>query len=88
MPIAGHARLIEGQGLGVKGQGSNSDASRLTPHAELLVIDGLVGSVSGDRIIKDSIQGKPEDAEKLGLKLAEELISKGAGKILAEVYSK
>ena len=88
VPIAGHARLIEGQGSGGKGQGANSDASRLTPHAELLVIDGLVGSVSGDRIIKGSIKGQPEDAEKLGLKLAEELISKGAGKILAEVYSK
>ncbi|MBI5195227.1 MAG: hydroxymethylbilane synthase [Nitrospirae bacterium] len=80
VPIAAHARLVESQG-------SKSDASRITHH-ELLFMEGLVGSVSGDRIIKDSIQGKPEDAEKLGLKLAEELISKGAGKILAEVYSR
>ena len=49
-------------------------------------MDGLVGSVSGDRIIRGSIEGKPEEAEELGIKLAEELLSQGADKILAEVY--
>jgi hydroxymethylbilane synthase len=55
---------------------------------ELLVIDGLVGSVSGDRIIKSHLEGKPEDAESLGTKLGEDLLAKGAAEILAEVYGK
>ena len=47
-----------------------------------------MGSISGDRIIKDSIEGNPDKAEQLGIKLAEMLISEGAGKILAEVYNR
>jgi len=53
-----------------------------------LSMNGLVGSVSGDRIIKSHIEGKAKDAESLGLKLAEDLLSKGAKKILDEVYGK
>lgn len=54
----------------------------------LLVMDGLVGSVSGDRIIKGHITGNPQDAEALGIKLAEDLLSRGAKEILDEVYGK
>lgn len=53
-----------------------------------IIMDGLVGSVTGDKIIKNTIAGKPEDAEKLGLELAEILLSNGADKILTEVYGK
>jgi hydroxymethylbilane synthase len=53
-----------------------------------IVMDGLVGSVSGDRIIKAHIEGNPDEAETLGLKLAETLLSKGAKAILDEVYGK
>jgi hydroxymethylbilane synthase len=51
-----------------------------------LVMDSLVGSISGDRIIRDHAEGRPEDAEVIGTMLAESLLSKGADKILAEVY--
>jgi hydroxymethylbilane synthase len=54
----------------------------------LLVMDGLVGSVSGDRIIKGRIEGTPNDAESLGIKLAEDLLSRGAKEILDEVYGR
>ena len=47
---------------------------------------GLVGSVDGKRIIKDTIEGEPEKAEKLGVTLAEILLSRGADVILREVY--
>jgi hydroxymethylbilane synthase len=47
---------------------------------------GLVGSVDGKRIIKDTIEGEAEKAEKLGVTLAEKLLSKGADVILREVY--
>lgn len=53
-----------------------------------IVMDGLVGSVSGDRIIKDHMEGAPADAEKLGTELAGRLLAKGADKILAEVYGR
>ena len=53
-----------------------------------LIMDGLVGSVSGDRIIKEHLEGKVEDAETIGITLGEKLLSKGADKILAEVYGR
>ncbi|MBI5846955.1 MAG: hydroxymethylbilane synthase [Nitrospirae bacterium] len=53
-----------------------------------LFMDGLVGSVTGDRIIKEHLEGKIEDAETIGITLGEKLLSKGADKILAEVYGR
>jgi hydroxymethylbilane synthase len=66
VPIAAHARLVNGT----------------------IVIDGLVGSVSGDRIIRAHAEGNADNAEKLGVTLAEDLLSKGADKILSEVYGR
>lgn len=53
-----------------------------------LLLDGLVGSPSGDKVLRDKVEGSPEQAESLGVKLAEKLIRQGAGDILAEVYGK
>jgi hydroxymethylbilane synthase len=53
-----------------------------------LVMDGLVGSVSGDRIIRAHAEGSAEDPETLGTGLAEDLLGKGAAEILREVYDK
>ncbi|GBD97500.1 MAG TPA: hydroxymethylbilane synthase [Nitrospirae bacterium] len=62
----------------------------IAAYAELkdgdIVIKGLVGSLKGETLIKNVMQGKPEDAESLGKSLAEKLLSRGADKILAEVY--
>lgn len=52
----------------------------------VLNLVGLVGSVDGKRIIKESIAGAPDKAEKLGVTLAEKLLSRGADVILREVY--
>ncbi len=64
----------------------------IAAHARLIerkmVMDGLVGSVSGDRIIRSQVEGRPEDAKALGTKLAEDLLTKGADKILSEVYGR
>ena len=51
-----------------------------------LKLSGLVGSVDGKRIVRDTIEGEPEKAEKLGVTLAEKLLSRGADAILREVY--
>ncbi|MDH4100344.1 MAG: hydroxymethylbilane synthase [Nitrospirota bacterium] len=55
---------------------------------QILTLRGLVGSVSGDRIIKQEIKGTPAEAEKLGVTLAENLLAEGADRILEEVYGK
>jgi hydroxymethylbilane synthase len=64
----------------------------IAAHARLaggrILMHGLVGSVSGERIIKSSIEGDPLDAEILGLALAGDVLSKGAKEILDEVYKK
>ncbi|HCC69462.1 MAG TPA: hydroxymethylbilane synthase, partial [Nitrospiraceae bacterium] len=79
VPIAAYARIVMGQ---------ESNNSKLqTPNSEL-IIDGLVGSVSGDRIVRGHIEGRQADAESLGINLAEDLLSRGAREILAEVYGK
>lgn len=64
----------------------------IAAHARLsegrVVMDGLVGSVTGDRIVRGHIQGSREDAESLGISLAEDILSRGAKEILDEVYGR
>ncbi len=54
----------------------------------ILHVEGLVGSTDGKRLIRHRVEGPIEDAESLGVKLAEILLSKGAKEILDEVYQK
>jgi hydroxymethylbilane synthase len=53
-----------------------------------LRLRGLVGSVSGDRIIKNELEAPVKEGAKAGVELARKLLSKGADKILAEVYGR
>lgn len=52
----------------------------------VLWLRGLVGSIDGKQIIRKEIQGNSEDAEKIGLSLAKQLLDCGADKILEDVY--
>ena len=52
----------------------------------LIVLRGLVGQVDGKKIIRGDIAGPAENAEELGIVLAEDLLSRGADKILNELY--
>ena len=52
----------------------------------LVLLRGLVGQVDGKQIIRGEIAGPPENAEELGMVLAEDLLSRGADKILKELY--
>ncbi|MBX7152274.1 hydroxymethylbilane synthase [bacterium] len=47
-----------------------------------LALDAVVGSLDGKMIIRSSITGNVDDVETLGIMLANELISRGADKIL------
>lgn len=53
---------------------------------EQLFLRGLVGSVDGKEIIRKEITGHQNDAQQLGITLAEQLLACGAEEILAEVY--
>lgn len=48
-------------------------------------LDAVIGSLDGKRIVRDFIRGKPEDSERLGIELAELLLSNGGKEILAEI---
>jgi hydroxymethylbilane synthase len=47
---------------------------------------GLVGAVDGSEILHAQSSGPVEQAEQIGIALAEQLLAQGADKILAEVY--
>ena len=53
-----------------------------------LHLAGLVASTDGAQIIKESLDGDEGAAETVGVELAERLLDRGAGEILAEVYGK
>ncbi len=55
-------------------------------HGDQLHLRGLVGRPDGSEIIEGEISGDRDAAEQLGIELAEFLLQRGAGKILAEVY--
>ena len=49
---------------------------------------GLVGRPDGTEMLFDEIRGPASAAEDLGLALADSLLSRGADKILADVYGR
>jgi len=53
---------------------------------EDLYLRGLVGAVDGTEILRAESRSNRQDAEALGISVAEDLLSQGADKILAEVY--
>ena len=53
----------------------------------VMVLRALVGRPDGTELVQGVISGKPEDAEELGQVLADDLMSRGAKQILADVYS-
>ncbi|NLT52352.1 MAG: hydroxymethylbilane synthase [Ignavibacteria bacterium] len=52
-----------------------------------LFMEGLVGSIEGDKIFRSKMRGSKKEAEKLGKNLAEELLNAGAKEILSEIYN-
>src|SRR4030042_1273328 len=81
VPIAAHARLEQRAKSIEKRAPSNL-------HSALLIMDGLVGSITGERLIKGHIEGLPVHVEHLGIKLAEDILSRGAREKLEEVSNR
>ena len=54
---------------------------------DTLKMRGLVGEIDGSRILESAISGSRNDAEKLGIELANDLLAQGAKEILDKLYS-
>jgi hydroxymethylbilane synthase len=63
-------------------------AAYARPAGRILHVEGLVGSIDGKRLIRHHVEGPVENAESLGIELAEILLGKGAKEILDEVYQR
>lgn len=64
------------------------------PIASFAILDGdtlhlqaLVGEPDGSKLVQSDISGHRDDAEQLGIKLADELLSLGAKEILEKLYN-
>ncbi|HEX3100689.1 MAG TPA: hydroxymethylbilane synthase [Pyrinomonadaceae bacterium] len=55
-----------------------------TIDGENLKLEGMVGSLDGALVYRESLEGTPLEGDELGIRLAEILIEKGAAKLLAE----
>ena len=53
---------------------------------EQIHLRGLVGAIDGSEILTSDVRGSINDAAELGNQLAEQLLAKGADKILRQVY--
>lgn len=53
---------------------------------DTLTLTGLVASVDGKRLVKDSVTGSAKSAEHLGIHLAHTLRQQGATEILSEIF--
>ena len=59
-----------------------------TLNGDAIHLRGLVGEPDGSKIISGEVSGPASDAEALGIKLADDLLSRGAATILNKLYGK
>ncbi len=55
--------------------------------ADQLTLTGMVASLDGQRLIKDTVTGSATDAEQLGIQLADQLKQQGAQEILDQIFA-
>jgi hydroxymethylbilane synthase len=51
--------------------------------AGVLKLEGLVGSIDGARLLRESIEGPASDATSMGAELGQRMLKKGAGSLLS-----
>lgn len=61
-------------------------AAHATVKGDTLIMDGLIASVDGQRLVRNTIQGPASEAQSLGSRLAEKLLAQGGNRILNEIY--
>ena len=63
-------------------------AGHATLEGGMLSLRGCVASPDGRRLVAGAASGPGDQAEKLGIKLAEDLLARGAGEVLKDVQNK
>jgi len=63
-------------------------AAKGSLHNDRLVLDGLIGDLTGARIYREQVTGHPDEAVALGQHLAETLLKRGGAQILSEIYGR
>ena len=58
-----------------------------TIDGDTLTVVGMVASLDGKQLLRDTVSGNKQDAEALGTELAGKLREQGAGEILAEIFA-
>ncbi|MBD1850735.1 hydroxymethylbilane synthase [Leptolyngbya sp. FACHB-711] len=58
-----------------------------TLNGDSLTLTGMVASVDGQRLIKDTVTGAATDAEAIGIQLAHQLRDQGATEILQQIFA-
>ncbi|MBE9011592.1 hydroxymethylbilane synthase, partial [Pseudanabaenaceae cyanobacterium LEGE 13415] len=58
-----------------------------TIEGDTLTLTGIVASLDGNKLVKDSVSGLATDAEKLGTELAKRAKEQGAQEILNEIFA-
>jgi hydroxymethylbilane synthase len=66
-------------GVNSRFEGDGDDAA--------LILTGMVASLDGVRLIRDTCQGPQNDPEAIGIALAHKLRAQGAGEILEEIFA-
>jgi len=61
-------------------------AAHATLNGSDATLEGLVASVDGKEIIRDTVRGTVADPESMGIELAERLLARGGDKILQAIY--
>jgi hydroxymethylbilane synthase len=54
---------------------------------ETLTLTGIVASVDGKQLVKDTLSGEASQAEQLGIELAERMRQQGAQEILEAIFA-
>ncbi len=52
-----------------------------------MTLTGIVASVDGQKVVKDTISGATKDAEQLGIELAQRMRGQGAQEILDQIFA-
>lgn len=63
-------------------------AAHATLKGDRLVLEGLIASVDGSRLIRDRVDGPAGEARALGRQLAERLLDQGGDRILDDIYGR
>lgn len=62
-------------------------AARAELRDHRLILYGLLADLDGRHLIRSKMEGSPEDAENIGIRLAEHLLQQGGSEILEEIRS-